>query len=86
MCFPFFPSALERKISIRANRDVLVQKGILLPESPINLGMYTIFRAIIGLRLRYVETHSVCVIALQTDKIHQMSQSTNQKFSTPESF
>ena len=27
-------SALERKISIRANRDELVQKGILMPESP----------------------------------------------------
>ena len=26
--------ALERKISVRANRDELVQKGILLPESP----------------------------------------------------
>lgn len=26
---------LERKISVRANRDELVQKGILLPESPI---------------------------------------------------
>lgn len=28
-------AALERKISVRANRDELVQKGILLPESPI---------------------------------------------------
>lgn len=28
-------TALERKISVRANRDELVQKGILLPESPI---------------------------------------------------
>lgn len=28
-------SALERKISVRANRDELVQKGILLPESPL---------------------------------------------------
>ncbi|XP_044734030.1 phosphatase and actin regulator 4 isoform X2 [Chrysoperla carnea] len=27
--------SLERKISVRANRDELVQKGILLPESPI---------------------------------------------------
>ncbi|XP_017780036.1 PREDICTED: phosphatase and actin regulator 4 isoform X8 [Nicrophorus vespilloides] len=27
---------LERKISVRANRDELVQKGILLPESPCN--------------------------------------------------
>lgn len=27
--------ALERKISVRANRDELVQKGILLPESPL---------------------------------------------------
>jgi len=27
--------ALERKISVRANRDELIQKGILLPESPI---------------------------------------------------
>ncbi|XP_018336406.1 uncharacterized protein LOC108744931 isoform X3 [Agrilus planipennis] len=26
---------LERKISVRANRDELVQKGILLPDSPI---------------------------------------------------
>ncbi|KAK6638015.1 hypothetical protein RUM44_008439 [Polyplax serrata] len=26
--------SLERKISVRANRDELVQKGILLPESP----------------------------------------------------
>ncbi|XP_047021418.1 phosphatase and actin regulator 4B isoform X2 [Helicoverpa armigera] len=26
---------LERKISVRANRDELVQKGILLPESPV---------------------------------------------------
>lgn len=33
-----FSTALERKISIRANREILVQKGILLPESPINLG------------------------------------------------
>jgi hypothetical protein len=32
-CCPFF-SALERKISVRANRDELVQKGILMPESP----------------------------------------------------
>ncbi|KAF5273815.1 hypothetical protein FQA39_LY00930 [Lamprigera yunnana] len=28
-------SALERKISVRANRDELIQKGILLPDSPI---------------------------------------------------
>jgi len=27
--------ALERKISVRANRDELVQKGILMPESPL---------------------------------------------------
>jgi hypothetical protein len=27
-------SALERKISVRANRDELVQKGILMPDSP----------------------------------------------------
>nr|XP_036671858.1 phosphatase and actin regulator 4 isoform X3 [Drosophila suzukii] len=27
--------SLERKISVRANRDELVQKGILLPESPL---------------------------------------------------
>ncbi|KAK9877083.1 hypothetical protein WA026_016108 [Henosepilachna vigintioctopunctata] len=27
---------LERKISVRANRDELVQKGILLPESPLS--------------------------------------------------
>lgn len=27
--------SLERKISVRANRDELVQKGILLPESPV---------------------------------------------------
>jgi len=27
-------SALERKISVRANRDELIQKGILLPDSP----------------------------------------------------
>ncbi|KAE8747533.1 hypothetical protein FOCC_FOCC005694, partial [Frankliniella occidentalis] len=27
--------SLERKISVRANREELVQKGILLPESPI---------------------------------------------------
>lgn len=27
-------AALERKISVRANREELVQKGILLPESP----------------------------------------------------
>lgn len=33
--FHFF-SALERKISVRANREELVQKGILLPESPIS--------------------------------------------------
>lgn len=32
VCFCFF-LALERKISVRANRDELVQKGILLPES-----------------------------------------------------
>lgn len=32
--FVFF-SALERKISVRANRDELVQKGILLPENPL---------------------------------------------------
>lgn len=35
-----FHSALERKISLRANRDVLVQKGILLPESPVILGTF----------------------------------------------
>lgn len=35
--------ALERKISIRANREVLIQKGILLPESPINLGNVSLF-------------------------------------------
>lgn len=28
--------ALERKISVRANRDELVQKGILLPDSNIS--------------------------------------------------
>lgn len=28
-------TALERKISVRANREELVQKGILLPESPL---------------------------------------------------
>lgn len=28
--------ALERKISVRANREDLIQKGILLPESPIS--------------------------------------------------
>ncbi|XP_037038607.1 phosphatase and actin regulator 1 isoform X3 [Bradysia coprophila] len=28
--------SLERKISVRANREELVQKGILLPESPIS--------------------------------------------------
>jgi len=28
-------TALERKISVRANRDELVQKGILLPDSPL---------------------------------------------------
>lgn len=33
VCFCFFFLALERKISVRANRDELVQKGILLPES-----------------------------------------------------
>lgn len=33
--FFFLFTALERKISVRANRDELVQKGILLPESPI---------------------------------------------------
>lgn len=31
----FHCTALERKISVRANRDELVQKGILLPESPL---------------------------------------------------
>lgn len=31
----FLFTALERKISVRANRDELVQKGILLPESPV---------------------------------------------------
>jgi len=31
----YFLIALERKISVRANRDELVQKGILLPESPL---------------------------------------------------
>jgi len=31
----YFLTALERKISVRANRDELVQKGILLPESPL---------------------------------------------------
>lgn len=30
-----FVTALERKISVRANREELVQKGILLPESPL---------------------------------------------------
>lgn len=34
-CTFFFILALERKISVRANRDELVQKGILLPESPL---------------------------------------------------
>lgn len=34
--FIYFSTALERKISVRANRDELVQKGILLPESPIS--------------------------------------------------
>jgi len=29
--------ALERKISVRANREELVSKGILLPESPLSL-------------------------------------------------
>lgn len=29
-------SALERKISVRANREELVQKGILLPDSQIS--------------------------------------------------
>lgn len=28
--------ALERKISVRANREELVSKGILLPESPLS--------------------------------------------------
>lgn len=42
----YFP-ALERKISIRANREVLVQKGILLPESPINLGKLKIWLTIL---------------------------------------
>lgn len=32
----YFFSALERKISVRANREHLVQKGILLPDSPIS--------------------------------------------------
>lgn len=27
--------ALERKISVRANRDELIERGILLPESPM---------------------------------------------------
>lgn len=27
--------ALERKMSTRANRNELIQKGILLPDSPI---------------------------------------------------
>ena len=31
-----FVAALERKISLRAHRDELVQKGILLPESPVS--------------------------------------------------
>lgn len=39
--------ALERKISVRANRDELVQKGILLPDSNISTipepGNYPIF-------------------------------------------
>lgn len=39
--FLFLFTALERKISLRANRDVLVQKGILLPESPVILGMFS---------------------------------------------
>lgn len=32
----FILLALERKISVRANRDELVQKGILLPDSNIS--------------------------------------------------
>lgn len=28
--------ALERKISVRANRDELIERGILLPESPMS--------------------------------------------------
>lgn len=40
--------ALERKISIRANREILVQKGILLPESPIDLGK--LFRRVAMIR------------------------------------
>lgn len=35
--YPFI-AALERKISVRANREVLIQKGILLPDSPLILG------------------------------------------------
>lgn len=27
--------ALERKISVRANREELIERGILLPESPM---------------------------------------------------
>lgn len=40
LLFADFVAALERKISIRANREVLVQKGILLPESPVNLSEF----------------------------------------------
>lgn len=28
--------ALERKISVRANRDELIERGILLPESTLS--------------------------------------------------
>lgn len=37
-------TALERKISVRANREVLIQKGILLPDSPLIMGKSTIAR------------------------------------------
>ncbi|KAL1399056.1 hypothetical protein pipiens_008511 [Culex pipiens pipiens] len=46
--------SLERKISVRANREELVQKGILLPESPTSAlsiadeEQYTIYNSVNG--------------------------------------
>lgn len=34
LIFGYLFSALERKMSMRAHRDELIQKGILLPDQP----------------------------------------------------
>lgn len=68
----FFSIDLERKISVRANRDELIQKGILFLDSPMaqthtisETGMnllhliYTNYMAKIGQSVAYVK-HVAC--------------------------